>query len=417
VPSERRCYYLVGPSGFPNYGDELIASQWLRHLARTDPDADVWLDCHSPGPAQMLLGAEHPRVKFTDTLWRLCWQAPSDEPWAVASWVQHAVQDPGRAPRWVPGIELLARADVVHLIGGGYINALWPRHVGLLAGAVAAVRRSRGTAALTGLGFLPTPAHSVPLLRSLAARFDVVDVRDAPSAELLDGISAFGPTCDDVFLGLDVRRRRDGREPRYVICVQSDVGEVTWPRLAGQVLDMVRAWDARPQQVGVVESMPRVDREVFALIEHELPGVQFFSFTDIWLNGLPIAPQQTWISTRFHPHLFAAAAGACGVALSVRPDYYDVKHASLLGLGSGWQLRDAGDSRPPPEEPTSGGFTEDVLTRCREMKRQVADAIYPPTPSGEATAAVPQPAAAGPPAASRPAERQRGEVRIITPRI
>ncbi|WP_410631146.1 hypothetical protein [Amycolatopsis sp. cmx-4-83] len=46
----RRVHYLVGPSGHPNFGDELIAATWLRYLAGTEPDADVWLDTHSPGP-------------------------------------------------------------------------------------------------------------------------------------------------------------------------------------------------------------------------------------------------------------------------------------------------------------------------------------------------------------------------------
>ncbi|HEU0087777.1 MAG TPA: polysaccharide pyruvyl transferase family protein, partial [Pseudonocardiaceae bacterium] len=136
----RPCYYLVGATGYPNYGDELIARGWLRYLARHAPDADVWLDCHSPGPARTLLDGVHPRVRFVDTLWRLCWEAPAGDPadpWEVSAWVQRAVHDPGLAPRWVAGIELLARADVVHVIGGGYVNALWPRHVGLLAGAVA----------------------------------------------------------------------------------------------------------------------------------------------------------------------------------------------------------------------------------------------------------------------------------------
>ncbi|MGH3910802.1 MAG: polysaccharide pyruvyl transferase family protein, partial [Pseudonocardiaceae bacterium] len=71
----RPCYYLVGATGFPNYGDELIARGWLRYLVEVAPDADVWLDCHSPGPARILLDGVHPRARFVDTLWRLCWEA------------------------------------------------------------------------------------------------------------------------------------------------------------------------------------------------------------------------------------------------------------------------------------------------------------------------------------------------------
>ena len=61
-------FYLVTTAGYPNFGDELILSGWLRHLARVAPRATVWVDTHSPGPVQMLLGDAHPGVRFTDTL-------------------------------------------------------------------------------------------------------------------------------------------------------------------------------------------------------------------------------------------------------------------------------------------------------------------------------------------------------------
>jgi len=53
----------------------------------------------------------------------------------VAAFVQRAINDPGVAPRWHAGIELAAQMDLVHVIGGGFINGLWPRHIGLLAGS------------------------------------------------------------------------------------------------------------------------------------------------------------------------------------------------------------------------------------------------------------------------------------------
>ncbi|AXB48208.1 hypothetical protein A4R43_01455 [Amycolatopsis albispora] len=367
----RRCHYLVGPSGYPNFGDELIAATWLRYLAVADPEADVWLDTHSPGPAQLLLDGLHPRLRCTDTLWRLCAEAPSADPWEVADWVQSAVHDPGRAPRWDAGIELLGRTDVVHLIGGGYLNALWPRHVGLIAGAAAAVRRSGGRAAMTGQGLMPFPPGAADLLRSLTDRFAVVDVRDAPSAELLAGGTR--PTCDDVFL--DPPSPSAGQAREFVLCVQSDIGELPPSALAAQVLGLLRAWDVRPAQLAVVEGIPGVDRTIPALLEHELDGAEFHPFRDVWRHGLPLAPGQTWISSRYHTHLVAAAAGATGVALSVSSQYYTPKHRSLLDLGSGWTLADAGTG-DIPERPGGTGFAPQVVRQCFEAKRSVAEAVY-----------------------------------------
>ena len=116
---QRKIVYLVAPGGNPNYGDEFILRAWLRYLARVRPNADVVVDCHTPGQASVLLRAWHPRAVFVDTIWRICFQTahlPAAEAIALAAEVVH---DPGRMPRIASGIELLARADIVHVVGGG----------------------------------------------------------------------------------------------------------------------------------------------------------------------------------------------------------------------------------------------------------------------------------------------------------
>jgi hypothetical protein len=370
----RPVYYLVAPAGFPNYGDELIAATWLRHLAEVAPEADVWLDTHSPGPATALLSELHPRVRFTDTLWRLCGDAPSEDPWQVAAWVRAAVDDPGLAPRWFHGIDLLSRVDVLHVLGGGYINKLWPKHIGLLAGVAAAKARSGARSAMTGQGLLPIFDDALPLLRTLVDHFDVVEARDTGSAALLDLTAG----VDDAFLARDPGLYADGEVPEVMLCLQSDLVDVGAGKLAGAVLSMLRSWKVAPSTVGVVEGIPRIDREVYALLERELPGARFYPFPEVWGGGLPVSAEQTWISTRFHPHLMAAAAGASGVAVSVHPDYYATKHRSLTDLGSNWTLVE--DLAEVPDRPRDGGFADGVVDGFRAGKLVLAQAIYAPVP-------------------------------------
>lgn len=378
-------YYLVATAGFPNFGDELILDGWLHHLDEVAPEAEVWVDTPSPGPSQLLFGQAHPRVRFVDTLWRLCWEAPSDDPWEVASWVQSAIANPGMAPRWHQGIAALHRLDVIHVVGGGYVNAVWPRHVGLLAGAAAAARHSEARAAMSGHGLTPEPPGVGPLLRVLADRFDLVEVRDPESAEVL----GIGSGIDDAFLTLAEGHRTvapeeawpDAAPPSVMVCLQSDMNDLGNASVAGAALSMLHAWDVSPEEVCVVEGVPRVDREVFTLIEHELPGSRFYPFVDVWSKGLPVSAEQTWISTRFHPHMVAAAAGATGVAISISQDYYATKHRSLIALGSGWTLLDDCDDldnadNKVPERPISGGFAPGVVRQLRRQKRDMADAIY-----------------------------------------
>jgi len=375
---QRPLYYLVSTAGHPNFGDELIASIWLSHLATVAPEADVWLDCPVPGSAAVLLDGLHPRARFTDTAWRLCWEAPGQGPWEKTAWVQSAMEHPGMAFRWVNGIELMATADVVHVIGGGYVNGVWPHHIGLLGAAAAAVRRSGGRAVLTGQGLTPLDEGEASLVRTLLERFDVVEVRDAASAEALERPAGEG--VDDAFLGADqflrLEPERAAAFPRYMLCIQSDLSEYDSGRLAAFTLATLRAWGADPRDVGFVEGIPGQDRVVYGLLEHELPGSQFFPFSQVWRTGIPVAPHQTWLSTRFHLHLIAAAVGASGVAVSVDRGYYATKHGSLLRLGSNWDL--VTDLAAIPKLPTGGGFAPEVLAGHVRRKAEIARQIYPP---------------------------------------
>jgi hypothetical protein len=146
-------------------------------------------------------------------------------------------------------------------------------------------------------------------------------------------------------------------------------------RLAAFTLATLRMWDVDPADVGVVEGIPGQDRVVYGLLEHELPGSRFFPFSEVWRHGMPVAPHQTWLSTRFHLHLVAAAVGANGVAVSVNRDYYATKHGSLMRLGSNWDLVE--DLADIPKPPTGGGFAPDVLAGHVSRKAEVARQIYP----------------------------------------
>lgn len=375
-------YYLVGPAGHPNYGDELITAGWLRHLAVIAPEATVWVDTHSPGPAQVMLGELHPRVRFTDTLWRLCWEAPSEDPWQVASWVRRAVDDPGLAPRWDRGIALLRRAEVIHLLGGGYINRIWPRHIGLAAGAAAAARTSGARCVATGLGLFPEPEGAGQLVRTTASEFEITDVRDRASADLL-GIA---PGVDDAFLSQPLLRRDEEDPPEVMLCLQSDLLDVDISALASAVLRILHNWQIPPERVGVVEAIPGVDRKVFDLIEHQLPGARFHPFVEVWEHGLPVSATQTWLTTRFHMHLVAAMAGASGVAIPISSDFYATKHRSLIELGSGWTMLD--DLHQVPQRPTGSGFDPSVIAAARRDKLALARTIYPPAPPPDPVPAI-----------------------------
>jgi hypothetical protein len=367
-----RRIYTAGSSGYPHYGDEAVAAAWLRHLAATEPDAEVYLDCPNPGGAQLFLADLHPNVRFLDTLFRISWAAPSEDVEEVAGFVEQATRQPGFGyAHRAAGVELLQSADVFHVIGGGYLNAIWPRHVALLAaGRVLATEHGKHVA-MTGNALLPNAA-SGELLDRLTEGYAVVDVTDAPSRSLFsaDTVTATG---DDALLGVrdDVYDHRDSVST--MMCLQSDLVEGEVKDLAASAIETARAWGLRPEKIGYVEAIPGQDRVVFEMIESELPGMRFYPFTEVWREGLPARRGQRWITTRPALHVAAAAAGAWGVAFPVRPGYDDVTHQDLVDRGSRWVIGTPGEAAPMTHGDAGFGSALDGLV---DAKKAVAQRIY-----------------------------------------
>ncbi len=368
--------YLIGTAGHPNYGDELITAGWLHELARTSPDAEVWLDTPRPGQSSVLFDGIHPGLRCVDTLFHACWNAPTDDPAETIDFGGRVVDHPRLIPREVSGVEGLERVDLVHILGGGYINGIWPHHLALVGAARGIARRHGARVAMTGAGLIPLAEGSKEALGHALSQFDVVDVRDEAS---LSAIRAKVPratmTPDDALLSLGSRPSPATHGPAgTMLCIQSDHVEYPLTEIADYVVRTLQAWRVDTQPVTLVECLPPDDTAVMPLLEPHLPALQRLRFSDLWRSGFPAAPDQRWISTRFHPHLLAAAAGAWGVAIPVSKDYYRTKHESLVELGSGWTLaKDLTDPVPPSSSALNpfGGR----LAAMRAAKRKVADQV------------------------------------------
>ncbi len=382
--------YLVGPAGYPNYGDEVITEAWLRYLARHRPLATVVVDCGRPGSANLLLRRANPRAIFVNTLWELTMYAqsspanPDIDPARPWEWVAQAASRFGVAPAEGSGVEMLLHATTIHLVGGGYVNQVWPHHVALVA-AIAEVSRVTGARAVaTGQGLLPPlTGPALERFRTDAAQFDVFDVRDTPSYEFLEPVDSATQHGDDAWLSPRVRRPRARHATgEVVICAQSDLtddfrydGQTGAPALAGLLTATLDAWQVPGERVTVVEAIPGQDMTVPTLMGDRLDGAGVRTFLDVWRDGLPTGRGATWLCTRFHPHLLAAAAGDSGVAIVPKPDYYGIKHASLTALGSRWAVLSGDD--PVPPWPHEGGYLPDEVATAVADKTALATHLYP----------------------------------------
>ena len=384
----RETIYLVGTSGHPNYEDEFVTAAWLKHLGEVRPDAEVWLDCPVPGQASHLFSELHPRLRFTDSLFRLVWESrdmPEDE---AQDFIRGRVQHLG-TPRFDLGLLALRRAGTLHVLGGGYINDRWPFHVGLVQ-AAAALREVADTSLVaTGQGLMPA-ARTPRLLEALGA-FDHVSVRDTPSAELAS--AHLGP--DDAFLGVrelpGFAAQPTEQDGEVWVCLQNDLAS---PETFDTVVEATRALLTSPEMAGrpihYVEAMPGIDRVAYDRLSDVIPEDNFLSFVRLWHGEFPARAGQTWITTRSHLHLLAAACGAAGTAVELNDDYDRVKHAALVELGSGWSVTPVGATTL--EAPSvSKGFPYKCRTVSQD-KLGEAKRLYPPAPKPE-----PAPPAAAPP--------------------
>lgn len=372
----RPVIHLIGTAGHPNYGDEFIAASWLRILARVAPDAEVWLDTPRPGQAAVLLDGLHPGLRCVDTLFHACWNAPTGDPAETIAFGERVISDPGVIPREVSGVLDLERVDLVHIMGGGYINGIWPNHLTLVGAARGVARRFGARLAMTGAGLMPLVPGSAAALGDALSEFNVVDVRDEPSyAAISHRVPQATLTADDALLSpAQHLRPRDDIRSATVLCIQSDLIERPLPELADFVVRTLQSWGVANDPVTLVECLPPNDADVLPLLKPHLPGVSLLPFSELWRTGLPVATGQRWISTRFHPHLLAAAAGVWGVAVPVSADYYQTKHDSLVRLGSGWTIAD--DLTQPVDPPAAAtSWQSRGLAAVRADKAEVAKRV------------------------------------------
>lgn len=410
----RELIYLVAPTGLPNFGDEFIAAAWLRTLARRRPSARVILDCRTPGSVAVLHAGLHPNLTVTDTLFRLCDEARREaDPQSahfdeVVRIAEEGMRNPEAVPHLESGLRLAQAADVVHVLGGGWFNDMWPEHAGVVAAASVA-GESEALRVMTGIGLLPG-AETAKRLREVWPRFDRIDLRDEGSTELVKqyvgeslaercAVTCTGDDAWTVLGGADLEDNGLGfgteaaRERNVVVCLQSDLlKESAAEAESDPVTDLARAtirilqsWGVRGSDIAVVEAIPEVDSLVWTRVaelarEHApelVDDVLMVRFFELWNHGLPVRAGQKWLSTRFHPHLIAAARGAHGVALDAHVEnYYTVKHGLVTAAGSQWTVAD-----PYAEAETDilpgQGMSAEAVERARELKLATIDAVYP----------------------------------------
>ena len=378
-------FYLISEPGYPNYGDELIAREWLRYLAAVRPEAPVYLDCTRPGPAAAILRRVHPNLVCVDTISRMTFEFAAmergkDGPGCLAERVsrriQTALDDEGAAARYASGIHILQHeVRGVHYLGGGYMNGTWQENLARLAVAPWAKRRGM-TVLGTGLGLTPLDGEAKSYVGESIASFDCLTLRDEGSLAACGDAPGVELAPDDCFVnGLEGCYGVDPVAPDVMVCVQTDL--VDHPEaLNAHVEAILRSWGVGPDdEVGVVECNPYIDYPIFDWLSAAGFSCRLYPAIHLIEHGFPVKPggAQRWVTTRYHPHLLASAFGCEGCFVPLGSEYYQLKHEAVLRMGSQWSEAPIGGEPPAPGR----GFDSPALPRDHmSLIRRSARVLY-----------------------------------------
>lgn len=361
--------YLTGGAAVPNYGDELIVDSWLRW----------YIDQNAIDPSRItasgsfakvfdrLFGQRYPGLRTAQSMRPARFRYRDEGFVGIAMAGYRYLDDP--AHRTSALMEELEGTSLFHLHGGGYLNTNWPVHA-FHVGIGAWAKDNLGAKLVgTGLGLGPLPdfeGDDATAVRKIFSRFDVLEVRDDWSLEyLLRNRFHDAPVggLDDAFLQAPPARKVPGSVLHISAFHQQAVEQLLeqMPGAFVEAFDRVAFWICT-----------NADGGVFATFASRYPATEPLT-VDTLLTGIPVGEANFMVTHRFHPHLMGARLGMNGVYVS-GSQYYDVKHGSLVALGSPFTNRALSgltpsliQSRKPPAKDW----------QLIERKRRVASRFLP----------------------------------------
>lgn len=329
--------YLFGASGHHNYGDDLIAQEWVRFYNGTAAAAP-FVETFQPTLLSLATAGEGLLCRPTYLLLRACDGCKAT---SVRSAIESGLKFPdadisdqaifAMLERLVSGIKLF------HVHGGGFLNGLWP-HTAFALGALVALKRRQGARLVaTGLGLGPLSPDDAAAFAEIFREFDMVEVRDAYSWTALGRSQEVILGSDDTFLIPQVDTAPAGPKRLHLSIFEGE--GIDGEDLANQIVDYA-ATDETLSKV-VIYEYAEADRQLRKRLEDRLSvPLTVRDYASLWERGMDTSPGDVGIASRFHAHLLLARRGVRGRYVSSMRGYYDLKHEGLAEIGTGWTFLD-----------------------------------------------------------------------------
>lgn len=384
----RKRVMLIGGAGWPNYGDELILDAWKRYLLDNDIASHVYFFEGMASIARELHNENAPKTKlyFNGDLEKISASNDSDDFWENVLLGYRFFSDDNKAQSKNYNFSFLKKCDVIHLHGGGYLTRFWPRKAFVLGFAAAASKKYGIKLVATGIGFGPAP--DVPddisdTLSEVFEQFEFFELRDKDGFAFLKHYfekANFIKGIDDSFLRpIETMYISDngGSKRLYLSFLKNSVRQVpdhVWRQLKHYVEE------DGIDEVCLLESSPEQDVRVLELIEDRLKlPIKMISVYSLLKGDVTISNDDKVICCRYHAHLLFARANCAGFYSTIgqNPGYYDVKHNSVVDMGSGLSLSEL---KSFPNEIKENSKTISQIVRKEsvnhEFKVGLANKIY-----------------------------------------
>lgn len=346
--SETTVIYLIGGSGSPNFGDELMLLHWLRYTAERfgSASASVVVDNNNERNSVNLFGERFPHARFVSLFKRLRHPNQSKDfmenlRYGFGFFTEGTYKS---HPQLVEALPALAESRLLHVYGGGYINTSLSPHGAILLGMVADAKRNFGMKlAGTGLGLSPLtfePGTPTRELAQVVELFDLLEVRDVQSYQQLRRYVGAQPSLvlghdDSLVYPLQRNPQRTGHRKLHLSAIKSG-NMFERPEVIAQVKRNLDRFD----ELVYWNCAPHLEAPVIEQIHKRFDNVRVAPVEELLFDGPPVDPGDYMLTMRFHPHMVASRLGCSGQFWSGSP-YYDHKHGSVNQLGSRFRKHDA----------------------------------------------------------------------------
>jgi hypothetical protein len=222
-------YLLIGAVGGPNFGDEAIINAWIAFIRQGDVEARIFCDGYDLARTAELVTGGARAVTPEQSLWTLAYAAADNTP--GPAWQTHR----DRFNQEALQAEIVSRGaalasldlDAIHIVGGGFLNAIWPRNYLILMMARLLADHLEVRLVATGQGLTPVHPEDQRPLVDLLLTFDHVDLRDGASLDLFGGRTSPALTMsgDDALLFFTPGMTAPVRtldEPALIVCLHND---------------------------------------------------------------------------------------------------------------------------------------------------------------------------------------------------